>query len=73
MKREFSNDNDEEDKWWGSFCSKERNESKSKSESFFSTQASSSSQASSLSQSFFSSEASIPTQTCVDKDDIQDD
>ena len=41
-KREFSNDDEEKDKWCSSSCSKERNESKSK--SFFSTKPSSSSQ-----------------------------
>ena len=56
-KREFSDGNEEEDQWWSSFCSKEGNESKSKSESFFSSQASTSSQA-----------TNITTQTCVDKD-----
>ena len=64
-KGEFSNDDEEEDKWWSSFCSKERNESKS--ESFFSTQPSSSSQSTQA--------TNIPTQTCVDnkEDDDEDD
>ena len=57
--RKFSNGDEEEDKWWSAFCSKERNESKS--ESVFSTQPSSSSQSTQA--------TNIPTQTCVDKDD----
>ena len=60
-KREFSDVDEEEDQWWSSFCSKERNKSKSKSESLFSSQASTSYQA-----------TNIPTQTCVDKDDNKD-
>ena len=62
-KREFGTGDEEEDKWWSSFCSKERNESKS--ESFFSTQVSSSSQSSQA--------TNIPTQTFVDKDGNKDD
>ena len=61
-KREFSNDDEEEEKW-SSFCSKEKNESKS--ESFFSTQVSSSSQSTQA--------TNIPIQTCVYKDDNKDD
>ena len=61
-KREFSNGDEEEEKW-SSFCSKEKNESKS--ESFFSTQVSSSSQSTQA--------TNIPIQTCVYKDDNKDD
>ena len=62
-KRGFGAGDEEEDKWWSSFCSKERNESKS--ESFFSTQVSSSTQSSQA--------TNIPTQTFVDKDGNEDD
>ena len=59
--REFRDDNEEEDQGWSSFCSKGRNESKSKSDSFFSSQASASSQA-----------TNIPIQTWVDKNNNKD-
>ena len=58
--RKFSNGDEEEDKWWSAFCSKERNESKS--ESVFSTQPSQATQA-----------TNIPIQICVDRDDNKSD
>ena len=64
-KREFSDDNEEEDfilvEWWNSFCSKQRNESKS--ESLLSTQASTSSQSSQA--------TNIPTQTFLELDNTK--
>ena len=60
-KRDLGNSEDEvSEKWWNLFCSQE-----TKSESVFSTQASSSSSQAITSQPF----DLPPTQTCVDKDD----
>ena len=60
-KRDLDNSKDEvSEKWWNLFCSQE-----TKSESVFSTQASSSSSQAITSQPF----DLPPTQTCVDKDD----
>ena len=62
-KRKFSDDYEEENKWWSSFCSKQRN--KGNSESFFSTRASASSQSLQA--------TNLPTQTSVDMDDNKKD